>query len=139
MSCRPIHLSLEVDPSKTEKIVFTLDCTCDDNDDATWKLTFLLQEGNPLATVVNFSLEIDPVNHPKAQATADAGSLDAAQQSQAKVAGVVAKNPHASMQAKHNAAQKVIAVRQMPAAATGGATPATGGGATSTAGGSAPS
>ena len=60
MSCRPIHLSLEVDPSTTEKIVFTLDCSCDSDDQATWNMTFELQEGNPLATVVNFSLEIDP-------------------------------------------------------------------------------
>jgi hypothetical protein len=122
MSCRPIHLSLEVDPSKTEKIVFTLDCTCDAKDQATWKMTFELQEGSPLATVVNFSLEIDPVNHPQAQATADAGSLDATQQAQAQVAGKVAKNPSASQHAKHNAAQKVIAVRQMPAGASGGST-----------------
>jgi hypothetical protein len=120
MGCRPIHLSLEVDPSKTEKIVFTLDCTCDANNAATWKMTFQLQEGSPLATVVNFSLEIDPVNHPQAQATADAGSLDATQQAQAQVAGAVSKNPNASQQAKNNAAQKVIAVRQMPASGAGG-------------------
>jgi hypothetical protein len=122
MGCRPIHLSLEVDPSKTEKIVFTLDCTCDANDDATWKMTFELQEGSPLATVVNFSLEIDPENHAKAQATADAGSLDSAQQAQAQVAGAVAKNPNASQQAKNNAAQKVIAVRKTHASAGGGTT-----------------
>jgi hypothetical protein len=114
MPCRPIHLSLEVDPSQTEKIVFTLDCTCDANDDPTWKMTFELQEGSPLATVVNFSLEIDPENHAKAQATADAGSLDSAQQAQAQVAGAVAKNPKASQHAKKNAAQKVIAARQLP-------------------------
>jgi hypothetical protein len=119
MSCRPIHLSLEVDPSKTEKIVFTLDCTCDSNDEATWKMTFELQEGSPLATVVNFTLEIDPENHAKAQATADAGSLDSAQQAQAQVAGAVAKNPHASQNAKNNAAQKVVAARQMPTGAGG--------------------
>jgi hypothetical protein len=120
MSCRPIHLSLEVDPSKIEKIVFTLDCTCDANDQATWKMTFQLQEGSPLATVVNFSLEIDPLNHPQAQATAAARSLDATQQAQAQVAATVAKNPKASQHAKNNAAQKVIAVRQMPASAGGG-------------------
>ncbi len=119
MSCRPIHLSLEVDPSKTEKIVFTLDCTCDANDDPTWKMTFELQEGSPLATVVNFKLEIDPVNRVKAQATADANQLDAAQQAQAQVAAVVAKNPNATEQAKCNAAQKVIAVRQMTEVAGG--------------------
>jgi hypothetical protein len=120
MSCRPIHLSLEVDPSQTEKIVFTLDCTCDANDQATWKMTFELQEGNPLATVVNFSLEIDPENHPQAQATADANSLDANQQAQAKVAGAVSKDPTASDDDKKDAAQQVIAVRQMPASASSG-------------------
>jgi hypothetical protein len=112
---------LEVDPSKTEKIVFTLDCTCDANDQATWKMTFELQEGNPLATVVNFALEIDPVNQAKAQATADAGKLDPAQQAQAKVAATVAKNPNANQHAKNHAAQQVIAVRQAPAVAGGGA------------------
>ncbi|MBV9760886.1 MAG: hypothetical protein JO340_10010 [Acidobacteriaceae bacterium] len=119
MSCRPIHLSLEVNPSATEKIAFTLDCTCDANDEATWKMTFDLQEGKPLATVVKFSLEIDPVNHPQAQATADAGSLDAVQQAQARVAGAVAKNPQATQHDKHSAAQKVIAVRQMTRGVTG--------------------
>jgi hypothetical protein len=114
MPCRPIHLSLEVDPSQTEKIVFTLDCTCDANDEATWKMTFELQEGNPLATVVNFSLEIDPENHPQVQATADANSLDSNQQAQARIAGAVAKDPTASDQDKKDAAQQVIAVRQMP-------------------------
>jgi hypothetical protein len=122
MSCRPFHVSLEVDPSKTEKIVFTLDCTCDANDEATWKMTFQLQEGSPLATVVNFSLEIDPENHAKAQATAETETLDSAQQAQAQVAGAVSKNPTASQQAKNNAAQKVIAVRQMPTGAGGGTT-----------------
>lgn len=119
MSCRPIHLSLEVDPSATEKIAFTLDCTCNNNDEAIWKMTFELQEGDPLATVVKFNLEIDPVNHPQAQATADAGSLDAAQQAQARVAGAVAKNPHATRHDKHSAAQRVIAVRQMSKRAMG--------------------
>jgi len=119
MSCRPIHLSLEVDPNSTEKIFFTLDCTCDANNQATWKLTFKLQEGS--LTPVNFSLEIDPVNYPKAQATADSGSLDAAQQAQAQIAANVAKNPAATKKVKNHAAQQVIAVRQAPAVVgTGG-------------------
>jgi hypothetical protein len=121
MSCRPIHLSLEVNPSSTEKIIFTLDCTCDENDSATWNMTFELQEGKPLATVVKFSLEIDPVNQVKAQATADSGTLDSAQQAQAQVAAAVWKNRNASQRAKNHAAQKVISARQMPAGAGGGA------------------
>jgi hypothetical protein len=121
MPCQPIHLKLEVDPSTTEKISFTLDCTCDNNDNATWNMTFELQEGNPLATVVNFSLEIDPVFHPQAQATADAGSLDAPQQAQAQVAGAVSQNPAATQQQKNHAAQKVIAVRGTGAGGAGGA------------------
>ena len=118
MSCRPIHLSLEVDPSSTEKIVFTLDCTCDASDQATWKITFLLQEGSPLATVVNFSLEVDPAHQGAAQATADAGQLNEAQQTHDKTAAVVAKNPHASQQAKDTAVQKVLTAGQ-PAATRG--------------------
>jgi hypothetical protein len=78
-------------------------------------MTLELQEGNPLATIVNFSFEIDPENHPQAQATADANSLDADQQAQAKVGGAVAKDPTASAQDKKDAAQDVSAVRQMPA------------------------
>jgi hypothetical protein len=112
MSCRPMHISLEVDPSATEKIVITLDKTCDDNDEATWKMTFLLQEGSPLATVVNFSFELDPENHPKAQATVDAGELDDAQQGQAKIAAGVHQDPDATDDDKKDATQQIVAVKQ---------------------------
>ena len=117
MPCRPIHIDLEVDPSTTEKILLTLDKTCDAHDQATWKMSFELQEGNPLATVVKLNVEIDPENHPEAEATATSKGLDNAQQGQAKIAGVVAKDPTVSQDDKEDAAQQVIAVRQMPSAA----------------------
>ena len=120
MSCRPMHINLEVDPSPEEKISVTLDKTCDDQDEATWKITFQLQEGNPLATVVNFSCELDPENHPKAQATVSSGALDGAQQGQAKIAAGVHKDPDATDDDKNAATQQVVAVKQMPAAAQAG-------------------
>ena len=118
MPCRPMHVDLEVDPSTTEKILITLDKTCDANDQATWKMTFELQEGNPLATVVKLDVEIDPENHPQAEATATANGLDNAQQGQAKIAATVAKDPTVSDDDKKDAAQQVIAVRQMPIGTT---------------------
>lgn len=110
MSCNPIHISLEVDPDAADKIVITLDKTCDDNDDATWKITFVLQQGDPLVQVVNFSVEIDPDSHDKAQATADNG-LDDAQQGQAQIAAGVHTDPDATDDDKNAATQQVIAVR----------------------------
>jgi hypothetical protein len=112
-----MHISLEVDPSTQEKIVVTLDKTCDDQDEATWKITFQLQQGNPLATVVNFSCELDPENHPAADATVNSGALDNAQQGQAKVAGDVHQDPDATDDDKNAATQQIVAVKQMPAAA----------------------
>jgi hypothetical protein len=117
MPCRPIHVDLEVDPSTTQKILLSLDKTCDANDQATWKMSFELQEGNPLATVVKLNVEIDPENHPQAQATATSKGLDNAQQGQAKIAAVVAQDPTVDKDDKEDAAQQVIAVRQMPSAA----------------------
>ena len=116
MSCRPMHVDLEVDPSTTEKILLTLDKTCDEYDQAAWKMSFELQEGTPLATVVKLDVEIDPENHPKAEATATSGGLDNNQQGQAKIAASVAKDPSVTDDDKKDAAQQVIAVRQMPAA-----------------------
>jgi hypothetical protein len=120
MSCRPISVDLEVDPSSTQQIVLTLDKTCDANDQATWKLTFVLKEGNPLATVVSLKVEIDPENHPQAEATAASGKLDDAQQGQAKIAAAVAKDDSASENDKKDAAQQVIAVKQVPPAMVSG-------------------
>jgi hypothetical protein len=116
MPCRPMHISLEVDPSAQEKITVTLDKTCDDQDEATWKITFQLQEGNPLATVVNFSCELDPENHPKAQATVNSGQLDDAQQGQSKIAAGVHKDPDATDDDKNDSTQRIVAVKQLPAA-----------------------
>jgi hypothetical protein len=115
-----MHISLEVDPSTQEKIIVTLDKTCDDQDQATWKITFQLQEGNPLATVVNFSCELDPENHPKAEATVNSGELDDAQQGQSKIAASVHKDPDATDDDKNAATQKVVAVKQLPSPASAG-------------------
>jgi hypothetical protein len=65
-----------VDPSPTQQITFTLDKTCNDKNEITWVITFVLKEGNPLATVVSLKVEVDPENHPQAEATAAAGKLD---------------------------------------------------------------
>ena len=118
MPCRPMHISLEVDPSTQERITVTLDKTCDDQDQATWKITFHLEEGNPLATVVNFSCELDPENHPKAEATVNSGELDNAQQGQSKIAARVHKDPDATDDDKNAATQKVVAVKQLPSQAS---------------------
>lgn len=117
MPCRPVHVDLEVDPSPTQKILISLDKTCDANDEATWKMSFELQEGNPLATVVKLNVEIDPENHPQAEATATAKGLDSDQQGQAKIAASIAKDLTMSDDDKKDAAQQVIAVRQLPAPA----------------------
>lgn len=119
MPCRPIHVTLEVDPSSTEKIVISLDKSCNDNDEAKWKMVFLLQEGDPLATVVRLEVEIEPENHPQVEATANANGLDSNQQGQAKIAAVVAKDPTVSRDDKNDSAQQVMAVRAMPAVAVG--------------------
>jgi hypothetical protein len=120
MPCRPIHVNLEVDPSATQKILLSLDKTCDANDEATWKMSFELQEGNPLATVVKLEVEIDPENHPQAEATANRNGLDNNQQGQAKIAATIAKDPTVSDDDKKDAAQQVIAVKQLPAIVTPG-------------------
>src|ERR1035438_5640605 len=120
MPCRPIHVNLEVDPSATQKILLSLDKTCDANDEATWKMSFELQEGNPLATVVKLEVEIDPENHPQAEATANSNGLDNNQQGKAKIAATIAKDPTVSDDDKKDAAQQVIAVKQLPAIVTPG-------------------
>jgi hypothetical protein len=112
-----MHISLEVDPSAQEKIGVTLDKTCNDQDEATWKITFQLQQGTPLKTVVNFACELDPENHPKAEATVNSGSLDNAQQGQAKVAAGVHQDPDATEDDKKAATQQIVAVKQAAAAA----------------------
>jgi hypothetical protein len=116
MPCRPISVDLEVDPSTTQRILISLAKTCDQNDQATWKMCFELLEGAPLATVVKLNVQIDPENHPQAEATA-ANGLDGSQQGQAQIAAAVAKDPTVDDAGKNDAAQQVIAVRQVPAAA----------------------
>lgn len=112
MPCRPISVSLEVDPDPQQKIIFSLDKSCDAHDQAEWKLDFELLEGDPLATVVKLDVDIDPENHPLAEATALNG-LDESQRGQAVVAAAVAKDPTASDDDKKQAAQDVIAARAM--------------------------
>jgi hypothetical protein len=114
MPCRPIHVNLEVDPSATQKILLSLDKTCDANDQATWKMSFELLEGKPLATVVKLNVEIDAENHPQAEATAASKGLDNNQQGQAKIAAAIAKDPTVSDDDKEDAAQQVIAVKRLP-------------------------
>ena len=112
MPCKPLSVSLEVDPNPHQKIVFGLDKTCNNFDEATWKLHFELQEGNPLATVVKLDVEIDPENHPQAEATAAHG-LDDSQRGAARIAAATAKDPLASEDDKKQSAQDVIAAREM--------------------------
>ena len=112
MPCKPLSVSLEVDPNPQQKIVFGLDKTCNNFDEAKWKLHFELQEGNPLATVVKLDVEIDPENHPQAEATAAHG-LDDNQRGAARIAAATAKDPLATDDDKKQAAQDVIAAREM--------------------------
>lgn len=112
MPCRPMSVSLEVDPNPQQKIVFGLDRTCNNFDEATWALHFELQEGNPLHTIVKLDVEIDPENHTQAEATASNG-LDANQRGAAKIAAATAKDPTATLDEKQQAAQDVIAARDM--------------------------
>ena len=114
MPCRPMSVSLEVQPKPTQKIVFGLDKTCNASDEATWKLNFDLQEGDPLASIIKLDVEIDPENHPQAEATAAHG-LDEDQRSAAGVAAAIAKDKTATEEDKKQAAQDVIAARQMEA------------------------
>ncbi len=115
MPCRPLSVSLEVDPSPTQRILFSLAKTCDENDQATWKLCFELAEGRPLATVVKLEVEIEPDLHPQAEATAAKG-LDDGQQAQAQIAAATAKDSTATAADRKDAAQQVLAVRDMSGA-----------------------
>ena len=71
MPCKPISVSLEVNPNPRQKIIFSLDKSCNVHDEATWQMDFELQEGHPLATIVKLHVKIDPQNHPQAEATAN--------------------------------------------------------------------
>src|SRR5882724_902017 len=113
MSCRPINVTLEVNPSTTQKILLTLDKTCNANEQATWKMSFELRAGNLFTTVVKLDVEIDPENHPQAEATAATG-LDISQAAQVKIATEIAEDPTSTDDEKRDAAQQIIAVRQTP-------------------------
>ena len=112
MPCRPLSVSLEVDPSPTQRILFALARTCDENDQASWKLCFELEEGSPLATVVKLEVEVGADLHPEAEATAAKG-LDDSQQAQARIAAETAKDPTATAGDRKDAARQVLAVRDM--------------------------
>ena len=115
MSCKPISVTLEVDPSDIQKIVFGLDKSCNDDDTAEWKLHFELLERadftKEFATVVKLDVDINKENHPQAEATAKNG-LDESQRGQAQIAAQVAKDPEASDDDKKDAAEGVIEARQ---------------------------
>ncbi len=111
MACDPIHIDLEVDPDANSKITLTLDKTCDENDQATWKLSFQLQQGDPLAIVALLYVELDTEYYDKAQATADYG-LEEVQQAQAQVAAAIATDVDATDDDKLAAIQQIIAVRE---------------------------
>jgi hypothetical protein len=114
MSVPSLSITLEVDPSPTEKIVITLSKTSAPPNLVVWKMSFLLQEGSPLCTVVNLNVEIDAENNAQAQATFEAGGLDNVQQGQAKIAGEIARSGEAPEDLKKYQAQQVIACRQVP-------------------------
>ena len=93
MSCTPISVSLEVNPSSDRKIVLQLDKICNSDDSAEWKLHFDLQEkdasGN-MTSIIKLDVDINKEHHALAQATADHG-LDADQRAQVAIAGDTAK------------------------------------------------
>jgi len=117
MSCTPISVSLEVNPSDLRKIIFDLDKICNDDDTVEWKLHFDLQErSDPSGTfrsLVKLDVDINKENHALAEATAKNG-MDEDQRSQAAVAGDTAKafkEGTATEQDADDDAQDVIAVR----------------------------
>jgi hypothetical protein len=117
MSCTPISVSLEVNPSDLRKIVFDLDKICNDDDTVEWKLHFDLQvRSDPNGTfrsLVKLDVDINKENHALAEATARHG-MDEDQRSQAAVAGDTAeafKKGQASQEDAEGDAQDVIAAR----------------------------
>lgn len=93
MACKPISVSLEVNPSPDRKIILQLDKLCNPDDTAEWKLHFDLQEKNSagaMVSIVKLDVDINKEDHPAAEATASHG-LDASQRGQAAIAGDTAK------------------------------------------------
>ena len=94
-----------------------LDKICNDDDTVEWKLHFDLQERSDpnenLLSLVKLDVNINEENHALAEATARYG-LDAAQYSQAAVAGATAKaftEGSATIEDAEDDAQGVIACR----------------------------
>jgi len=105
-------MTFELMPNANEKILLGLQKDCDADDQATWKVSFQLQEGNPLATVVSLAVDLDPEDFPKAQETVDFGQLDDGQLAAAQIAASVAKDSDSSDDDKRDAIQSVIAARE---------------------------
>jgi hypothetical protein len=117
MSCTPISVSLEVNPTELRKIVFDLDKICNNDGTAEWKLHFDLQERSDASktfrSLVKLDVDINKQNNQLAEATAKNG-LDENQRSQAAVAGDTAKAFQQKQATKEDAqedAQGVIAAR----------------------------
>jgi hypothetical protein len=116
MPVQSFSVSVEVNPSPTERIHCSLGKSFDAQGGIVWKLFFELLEGNPLRTVVKLNVEIDSVNSPQAEATLNTG-FDDNQQGQAQIAAAVVRDAEASPSDKHTALQQVIAAKNMAAAA----------------------
>jgi hypothetical protein len=116
MPVTSFSVSVEVNPSPTQRILCCLDKSFSAQGGIVWKMCFELLEGNPLATVVKLNVEIDTANGPQAQATLDTG-FDDNQQGQAQIAAAVVRDADASPSDKHTALQQVIAAKNMAAAA----------------------
>ena len=113
MACRPISVSLEVDPpSGDTEIVFQLDKICNPDDTAEWKLHFELKEKNAartLSPVVTLDIDINHEDHPTAAATAKHG-LDDDQRAQAAIAGQVALATQTREATQDDAQQQAAAI-----------------------------
>ncbi len=94
MSCTPISVSLEVDPTELRRIIFALDKICNNDETAEWKLHFeLLERTDPskdFRNVVKLDVDVNKEHHVLAEATAKHG-LDENQRGQAAIAGATAK------------------------------------------------
>jgi hypothetical protein len=94
MSCTPISVSLEVDPTELRKIIFGLDRICHNDGTSEWKIHFELQERNtavePFRNVIKLDVDVNHEDDTLAAATARHG-LDENQRGQAAIAAATAK------------------------------------------------
>ena len=94
MSCTPISVSLEVDPTELRRIIFGLDKLCNNDGTSEWKLHFeLLERIDPtkdFRDVVKLDVDVNNQHAALAEATA-ANGLDVNQRGQAAIAGATAK------------------------------------------------